>query len=1098
MYLCGSVAWVARVGALLLLLLIGTQLGARVGAGVPTDYEWLEQLRSAPPSASPSPKPLTYGTAVATDRDGNSVVVGTHKGTAFFNTQSLRTTVGQEAFIAQYDSIGVPRWVQTLPVLGETVARGVAIDPSGNIRSVLTGKTTDGLSQSLLIKHDRNGILQWTTVVSATGGALFNAVSTDADGNAYVTGSILGDANLQNTNLSNFPRPGLLVAKYTSTGALVWVIQSEGITDMVGYGIATDTQGNTYVSGNFLGSGQLGGIALDVPDPSDWGGFIAKVDPTGHVVWAHVIGESGSAQAIGQSLALDSLSGIYVAGSAARVATENGILESVGGLDAFVTRWTPSGLIEWTRFAGSSTDDDGRAIASDNTGNCYLLGNLRGNSQIGGVNVTSLGNFTAFIASWDRTGVLQFVDTPNSAKNAVFRGLAVDASARVFITGSFAGTIDIGDLTLSSSDTVGVDGFLLKRGSRAPAINVPIASYSTVAGLPVVIITRATGKSPLQLQWLRNGTPMPGENRASLTLNSTRPFDTATYRLTASNSFGSITSPPINLTVMVTLNVSIQGAGSVTISPSGQNFLPGTPIILTPVRTSAGPFAEWSGHARGTNNPLTFIIASNTFIVANFASSKITTAVRTLAQVPGLAPDTSFGVVNANPQQDRYIPGRSIILEVVPSRWFRFDQWADGSKDQLRLIPVSAVNDYVAYVVPTTPLEFVTIGGVSRLAPKGTPAIILNGSFVTGDRYGYTGGVKVTLQSTLIAPSIFYTLDGSPPSLRSHRYKNPFTITASGTVRAIAYDGLLNASLPGDPLFLQIDSGYRLIASTDGGGKVTVSPERSYYAVNESVTLTAQALPGWSFLGWQGDASGARTPLVAGMNSDKSVTARFGTTITTTGSVGGHITIDPRLSLYPYGTTVQLTAIPDVGFKFVLWGADALGSRNSLRFTLTNSNPIISSFFTRLIPQQVAVAVSIEGNGSVEQIPLGNTFKFGQSITLHAIPERGQKFVCWNGDLSSSENPWTLTLQASERIIARFSSNPSLSLEWPFDGDSAGNNLNLVLDGTIGERYAIESWSGAGNWIPVATATNIFGRVIFPDHAIQATPQRFFRAYVAP
>jgi len=63
---------------------------------------------------------------------------------------------------------------------------------------------------------------------------------------------------------------------------------------------------------------------------------------------------------------------------------------------------------------------------------------------------------------------------------------------------------------------------------------------------------------------------------------------------------------------------------------------------------------------------------------------------------------------------------------------------------------------------------------------------------------------------------------------------------------------------------------------TAGGGTVTISPEQTAYAYNDTVTLTATPDAGNAFNGWSGDASGLESPLAITMDRTRRITANFG------------------------------------------------------------------------------------------------------------------------------------------------------------------------------------------------------------------------------
>ena len=61
-----------------------------------------------------------------------------------------------------------------------------------------------------------------------------------------------------------------------------------------------------------------------------------------------------------------------------------------------------------------------------------------------------------------------------------------------------------------------------------------------------------------------------------------------------------------------------------------------------------------------------------------------------------------------------------------------------------------------------------------------------------------------------------------------------------------------------------------------GSGDISGLIEGGLYPVNSSVTLTATPQAGWTFLEWQGAASGSDASISINMDSTKNVTAVFG------------------------------------------------------------------------------------------------------------------------------------------------------------------------------------------------------------------------------
>ena len=76
-----------------------------------------------------------------------------------------------------------------------------------------------------------------------------NGVATDSSGNVYVTGGTKGGLD-GNTSAGN---TDLFVVKYNSSGTKQWTKQLGTSNDDYAKGVATDSSGNVYVTGNTFG-----------------------------------------------------------------------------------------------------------------------------------------------------------------------------------------------------------------------------------------------------------------------------------------------------------------------------------------------------------------------------------------------------------------------------------------------------------------------------------------------------------------------------------------------------------------------------------------------------------------------------------------------------------------------------------------------------------------------------------------------------------------------------------------------------------------------------------------------------------------------------
>jgi Thrombospondin type 3 repeat/Beta-propeller repeat len=312
--------------------------------------------------------------------------------------------------------------------------------------------------------------LDWATSASAIQG---NRIATDAAGNSYVTGlfeatATFGAGEANETTLTSAGDWDIFVAKYDPDGALIWAKRAGGSGLDRGNGIATDSAGNSYVTGRFNGTATFG-LAPNFTIITTVGGddvFVAKYDPNGTLEWARRAGGAGADQAWG--IAIDSAGHSYVSGSFSGTATfgldfpTETTLTAAGLQDIFVAKYGAGGALVWANRAGSTGFDEGRDIAADGAGNSYVSGNLSGTATFGAgepneTTLSSAGGLDTFVARYDASGALLWAKRAGGtgADDGGF-GIALDGAGNSYASGRFRGTATFGagepnQTTLSSA-----------------------------------------------------------------------------------------------------------------------------------------------------------------------------------------------------------------------------------------------------------------------------------------------------------------------------------------------------------------------------------------------------------------------------------------------------------------------------------------------------------------------------------------------------------------------------------------------------------------------------------------------------------------------
>ena len=349
--------------------------------------------------------------------------------------------------------------------------------------------------------------------------------------------------------------------------------------------------------------------------------------------------------------------------------------------------------------------------------------------------------------------------------------------------------------------------------------------------------------------------------------------------------------------------------------------------------------------------------------------------------------------------------------------------------------------------------------------PEGSPVVRVNGEFRPNHVHEFTAHdeVEVTLSSSFPGAQIHYSLDGFPADIRSTRYTGAFRVAPPAIIRATAYSAGYLDYAEAEAVRLVFIPSYPLSAGTDGGGSVQVAPSLTQYRSNSTVQVTATAAAGWSFLRWEGDVSGAVSPITVTMDGPKNVRAVFGTAVSTTvtgGAANGTVAVEPASSLHAFGSKVRLAAIPATGRGFQSWNANAQWANSLLTVHVTNANPAYNAIFVPLRSDERSLVLRVNGQGTIVSDPGRGILPAGSSVTLTAVADEQWVFEGWSGDLSGSEPNRVLSMDANHSVTATFrklvvETPPSITLQ-PNDATLATGqalDLQVAATGSIPLRY---------------------------------------------
>lgn len=359
-----------------------------------------------------------YAHALACDGSNYLYVAGEIEGAGHVvsfpgSTLTLTTKGDNDIILAKYDLSGNLIWAKSEGAHYSEKALGVTYDNAGNVYMCgyykdtchFSGTTTlygSGDSDMFIAKYDASGNFQWVKKVGGPGRDEMKSIKCDGNGNIYVCGFYSNGAvfGSQTYSVSSGSYYDAFVAKYSSTGNLLWVTTAGGDYDEVAWDITIDNAGLIYTTGEFNASAMFGATQLITSGNADI--FIACYDANGSTQWAKRAGGAliDRARGIGTDGTNFFITGQF--GGSASFGSTN--VTAADSSDVFFASFNSSGNFISSAAVGGIADsvetlgyESGVAICADGMGNVYATGGLLDGGTFGSTAVTNYDRTDVFV-----------------------------------------------------------------------------------------------------------------------------------------------------------------------------------------------------------------------------------------------------------------------------------------------------------------------------------------------------------------------------------------------------------------------------------------------------------------------------------------------------------------------------------------------------------------------------------------------------------------------------------------------------------------------------------------------------------------------------
>ena len=153
---------------------------------------------------------------------------------------------------------------------------------------------------------------------------------------------------------------------------------------------------------------------------------------------------------------------------------------------------------------------------------------------------------------------------------------------------------------------------------------------------------------------------------------------------------------------------------------------------------------------------------------------------------------------------------------------------------------------------------------------------------------------------------------------------------------------------------------------------------------------------------------------------------------------------------FEIGLEAQLQAVPASGYTFGGWSGDLTSTDNPLTITVSSDLNLTATFnlaqFNVTATASPSTAGSITGTGQ---------YGWGIDAVLEAVPAPGYQFNLWTGDVTSQDNPLTLTITWDTDLTATFIWNQPYTMQFTDLGNGWGLSdwLGVVYPSGYGWIY---------------------------------------------
>ena len=444
------------------------------------------------------------GHDVVLDASGTPWITGSFSGTADLDpgvaTNNLVSAGSSDVLLAHYDALGNYLLAKNMGGPSQDVGQAIARDASGNLW--ISGQfygtadfdpgpgntsftSPNGNFDVFLAKYDATGSLLFAGAFGSADYENGPTLAVDVNGRVHLGGYCTGQMDVD-------PGAGTMLLSPLDRDAFFMTLSSTGVFVNAGSigghaaagncniaEVAQDPAGNTYIAGWHGGAIDFdpGPGAVVLTSTVGYDPFVAKYGPTGALIYARSFAGDGTTNNQAFGIVADAAGNAYACGRfRAPLDMDPGpdisMITSAGFDDVFFVKLDAAGDLVFAHPIGGPSNDLGRCITLDGSGNIFISGEYSGTVDFdpgpGVTNLTSVGGSEdVFFAKYTPGGALVFAKGFGSTSGENGNSVAVTPTGEIWVAGTMSATTDFDPSasTYNLTSAGSIDAFLARYSS---------------------------------------------------------------------------------------------------------------------------------------------------------------------------------------------------------------------------------------------------------------------------------------------------------------------------------------------------------------------------------------------------------------------------------------------------------------------------------------------------------------------------------------------------------------------------------------------------------------------------------------------------------